>query len=128
MAAQADIYKWNDANGQVHFSDQKPAHLELAPLKLKVNTYRSVSHDKSNSSTASNRKVIMYSTDWCGYCKQARRYFKQQAIAFTEYDIEKNTRARVQYAKLGASGVPVILVGHKRMNGFSINGFKNIYH
>ena len=28
---------------------------------------------------------------------------------------------------LGATGVPVILVGKKRMNGFSVKGFQRIY-
>ena len=125
FTAQAEIYKWTDTNGRVHFSDQKPATLELAPLKLKINTYQSVSYGKTDGS--SGGKVVMYSTDWCGYCKQARKYFQQQSISFTEYDIEKNSRARAQYAKLGATGVPVILVGKKRMNGFSVKGFRKIY-
>lgn len=128
FATQAEIYKWTDTNGKVHFSDQKPAHPGLAPLELKVNTYQSVSYGKTNSNVSGNGKVVMYSTDWCGYCKQARKYFKQQFISFTEYDIEKNARARAQYAKLGATGVPVILVGNKRMNGFSVKGFRKIYN
>ncbi len=125
LSVQAEIYKWIDANGQVHFSDQKPAHLKLTPLTLKINTYQSVSYGKTDGN--SGGKVVMYSTDWCGYCKQARKYFEQQSISFTEYDIEKNSRARAQYAKLGATGVPVILVGKKRMNGFSVKGFRKIY-
>lgn len=72
-------------------------------------------------------QVVMYSTDWCGYCKKARDYFRSQNIAFVEYDIEKNPQARRQYDALGAKGVPVILVGDKRMNGFSVSGFQGIY-
>lgn len=129
LSVQAEIYKWTDASGQVHFSDQKPANLELAPLKLKINTYQSVSYGKSDSPVGNraSSKVVMYSTDWCGYCKQARNYFRQKSIPFIEYDIEKNSSARTQYAKLGATGVPVILVGKRRMNGFSVNGFQKIY-
>ena len=128
FAAQAEIYKWADTSGKVHFSNQKPAYLELAPLELKVNPYRSVSYGKTNSNISGSGKVVMYSTDWCGYCKQARKYFKQHSISFTEYDIEKSSRARAQYAKLGATGVPVILVGKKRMNGFSVKDFRKIYN
>ena len=69
----------------------------------------------------------MYSTDWCGYCKQARQYFKKNKIDFVEYDIEKSRNVRRAYKKLGATGVPVILVGKQRMNGFSIAGFNRIY-
>jgi glutaredoxin-like YruB-family protein len=69
----------------------------------------------------------MYSTAWCGYCKKARKYFTSKGIAFIEYDIEKNARAKRDYDALGGKGVPVILVGKKRMNGFSPQGFDRIY-
>lgn len=69
----------------------------------------------------------MYSTSWCGYCKKAKQYFKKNNITFTEYNIEKNAKAKREYKKMGATGVPVILVGKKRMNGFSQKGFEAIY-
>ncbi|MFT5419606.1 MAG: glutaredoxin-like YruB-family protein [Candidatus Endobugula sp.] len=69
----------------------------------------------------------MYSTAWCGYCKKARKYFTSKGIAFIEYDIEKNARAKRDYDALGGKGVPVILVGKKRMNGFSPQGFDRLY-
>ena len=69
----------------------------------------------------------MYSTDWCGYCKKARKYFGRNGISFTDYDIEKDAEARKRYQEIGAAGVPVILVGNKRMNGFSEGAFERIY-
>jgi len=42
-------------------------------------------------------------------------------------DIEKDKQARARYNKMGATGVPVILYGKKRMSGFSEKGFKRIY-
>ena len=69
----------------------------------------------------------MYSTSWCAYCKKAKRYFESNDIPFTEYDIETNANARARYDRMEATGVPVILVGKKRMNGFSEEGFRRIY-
>ena len=69
----------------------------------------------------------MYSAEWCGYCKKAKRYFNMKGISYTEYDVEKNARAKSEYEKMGATGVPVILVGKKRMNGFSEKGFEKLY-
>ncbi len=69
----------------------------------------------------------MYSTEWCGYGKNARNYSKKNNIAFTEYDIEKKAEAKKRYKKLGATGVPVIVIGNKRMHGFSEQGFERIY-
>lgn len=121
----AEIYRWTDENGKVHFSDQKPWQTESEKVEVKVNTYESVSYDTSLFDTG--KKVVMYSTSWCGYCKQAKRYFERKGIAYAEYDIEKNARAKRQYDKMRAKGVPVILVGKQRMNGFSEAGFERIY-
>ncbi len=119
------IYKWTDAQGNVHFGDKKPDTHEVDKLDLNINTYSGVTHE--TSPVDHGQKVVMYSTAWCGYCKKARRYFNKNNIAYTEYDIEKDAAARKRYRQLGATGVPVILVGSKRMNGFSVKGFQRIY-
>lgn len=72
-------------------------------------------------------KVVMYATSWCPYCQQARNYFRQQGIAYTEYDIERDIEAKRRYQAFGGRGVPVIFVGKRRMNGFSVSGFNRIY-
>jgi len=121
----AEIYKWVDANGKVHFSDQKSASFKSEELTLEINTYTNVSVDKSIYNVGP--KVVMYSTNSCGYCKKARKYFNKNNISYTDYNIEKNIQAKRRFKKMGARGVPVILVGNKRLNGFSERGFKRIY-
>jgi glutaredoxin len=64
-------------------------------------------------------EVKMYATAWCPYCSKARAYFARRGIAYVEIDIEKSREGRAAYDRLGARGVPVILVGTQRMNGFS---------
>ena len=64
-------------------------------------------------------EVKMYATSWCPYCAKARAYFARRNIAYVEIDIEKSREGRAEYERLGARGVPVILVGAQRMNGFS---------
>jgi glutaredoxin len=64
-------------------------------------------------------EVKMYATAWCPYCSKARAYFARRGIAYVEIDIEKSREGRAEYERLGARGVPVILVGTQRMNGFS---------
>lgn len=74
-----------------------------------------------------SRQVVMYATSWCPYCQQARNYFREQGISYVEYDIEKNADARREYKAFGGRGIPVIFVGKRRMNGFSVAGFNKIY-
>jgi len=121
----AEVYKWVDANGDINFSDVKPAAIKAEELSLEINTYTQVSFESSSYNAGS--KVVMYSTQSCGYCKKAKKYFKNNNIAFTNYDINKDAKARRRHMEMGATGVPVILVGDKRLNGFSESGFQRIY-
>ena len=123
--AHAGIYKWVDADGKTHFTDKKPHHTTSESVQLKINTYSGVSYDEATIQHAAN--VVIYTTQNCGYCKQAKSYFRRKNITYTEYDIEKDREARARHQQMGAKGVPVIFVGNKRMNGFSEQGFEKIY-
>lgn len=123
--ALAEIYKWVDKNGQVHYSDKKPATGHSDKVQAEVSTYQFVTIGAVKRDVGP--KVIMYSTSWCKYCKKARRYFQANHIAYIDYDVEKDLVAKRRYKELGATGVPVILFGNKRMNGFSVSGFERIY-
>lgn len=144
----ADIYKWTDTEGNVHFSDKKSATSNAKPVQMKssINSYNSSSIPKFEYTPRTNKKVvtrnnklpklgprqvIMYSTVWCGFCKKAKAYFKQKSIAFSERDIEKSTQAKKEYQQLGGGGIPLILVGNKtgtkKISGFSIARFDQAY-
>ncbi|MCY4044374.1 MAG: glutaredoxin family protein [Cellvibrionales bacterium] len=124
LPAFAEVYKWVDDQGRVHFSDKQPGEKQVESLTLQPNLY---THQNASLSTPPSDKVIMYSTAWCGYCKKARKYFSDNNIPFVEYDIEKNPRARREYDKIGGKGVPVIVYQNKHMNGFSEANFNRFY-
>jgi glutaredoxin-like YruB-family protein len=123
VVAHAGVYKWTDANGKVHFSDKPPATEKVEEIKIPS---FSGPAEVADVPAAAGGTVTMYSTAWCGVCKQARAYMQQKGIAFTEYDVEKDPTGKADFAKLGGRGVPVILVGGKRMNGFSPNRFDQL--
>ena len=134
VSASAEIYRWVDSQGKVHFTDKPPQAANTKTVKLKINSFTSpsVENFKFDDKLITKRKasvasVVMYSTEWCGYCKQASSYFRQNNIAFTEYDIEKSDKGKRDYQKMNGKGVPIILVGNKRMNGFSPGVFEQVY-
>ena len=53
-------------------------------------------------------KVVLYATDWCGYCKATRRFLDQKGIPYQEFDIEKDVNARKAYSALGGAGIPIL--------------------
>lgn len=70
--------------------------------------------------------IVMYSTAWCGVCKRARKYFQDNRIAFTEYDVDENTQARNEYLLLNPRrSVPTIKVGNEVVVGFSPAAFES---
>ena len=128
--ATAEIFQWTDPQGQTHFGDRPPASSKAKKITVDINSYQSVTiqpFEPFRSRRAIRQGVVMYSTTWCGVCKRARRYFHQQNIAFQEYDIEKTAKGREDYQRLNGRGVPIILVGNMRMNGFSVSRFQSFY-
>ncbi|BAQ72750.1 glutaredoxin [Pseudomonas sp. Os17] len=56
----------------------------------------------------SQARVVLYATDWCGYCKATRRFLDQKGIPYREFDIEKDAEARQAYTALGGAGIPIL--------------------
>lgn len=121
----AAIYKWVDEDGRTHYSDKKPDHLNHAARELDLRSHMSSVVSKSN--VAATDKVVMYSASWCGVCKAARQYFKAKRIPFMEYDIEKHAKGTRDYRDLKGKGVPIVLLGEQRMDGFSAESFERMY-
>jgi len=64
-------------------------------------------------------EVILYATDWCGYCEKARVFMDEQNIPYTEYDIEKSYQGKQQYKSLGGTGaVPLLQVKGEVVRGY----------
>ena len=59
-----------------------------------------------------DRKVIIYSTPTCPYCKRAKGYLSRKGIAYTDINVAQDReKAREMIQKSGQMGVPVIIIG-----------------
>ncbi|MCP4699541.1 MAG: glutaredoxin family protein [Gammaproteobacteria bacterium] len=132
--AAVDIYKWTDADGEIHFSNRPPPAKKRADMEIftytappAVETMQDDVQSTAQSRTDSKEKsiqpvpkanVIIYSAVWCGVCTKAKRYMKTRGIPYTEYDIDASASARAEFKRLGGKGVPLILAGNQRMHGF----------
>lgn len=60
------------------------------------------------------KKVEIYSTATCHFCHMAKEFFKENGIAFTDYNVGVDTAKRSEMLeKSGQLGVPVIVVENK---------------
>ena len=53
-------------------------------------------------------RVVLYATQWCGYCKQILRFLDKKGIPYQAFDIEKDAKARAAYEALGGGGIPFV--------------------
>ncbi len=65
------------------------------------------------------KKVAIYTTNTCTYCKMAKEFFDQNKIEFEEYNVGTDTEKRAEMVeKSGQLGVPVITVDSEVVVGF----------
>jgi glutaredoxin 3 len=68
---------------------------------------------------ADSARVVMYATDWCGYCARARRLLESKGIAFTEIDVDAVAGARAEMQRLsGRTSVPQIFIDGRHIGGY----------
>jgi len=72
-----------------------------------------------NTNTPATKKVAIYTTPTCGYCKMAKEYFKENNIEYEEYDVAADAQKRQEmFDKTQQMGVPVIQIGDQYITGF----------
>jgi glutaredoxin 3 len=65
------------------------------------------------------KKVTIYSTPWCVYCKMAKKFFADNNVPFDEYDVASDVASRDEMIKkTGQMGVPVIDIDNQITIGF----------
>ncbi len=68
---------------------------------------------------AEEKKVTIYTTPTCVYCKIAKEFFKEHNVAYEEKDVAADEKAREEMVeKSGQLGVPVIDVQGSVVVGF----------
>ncbi len=115
----AQVYRWVDEDGTIHFSDKPPS--EQGARDLQIKSYEGVANISvvPGQTAKGGPAVKILSTTWCGVCTKAKAYLSQKGVAFREYDVERSDTGKREYKRLNGKGVPIILVGDQRMDGFN---------
>lgn len=71
------------------------------------------------------KDVVIYSVDYCPYCKKAEMLLKERQIPYKKIDITKNeeeyrNRLGQYYDIKGKVTVPQIIIAGKRIGGFDV--------
>ena len=133
LPSPAQIHKWVDADGKVHFSDKPPpdSARKSEQVKIPVQSFGgppvferqpAVAKGAKADPAAAHAPLVMYATSWCGYCRKARAHLASKGIAYREVDIEASPANNQEFKAYGGRGVPFFVKGGRTMRGFSAEG------
>ena len=69
---------------------------------------------KVGLSSAPEGSIVLYTAEWCGFCKKAKAWMQQNGVEFVERDVDKQPGAQAELqdklkaAGVSAGGIPVI--------------------
>jgi glutaredoxin 3 len=68
---------------------------------------------------ADTSPVIVYTTEPCGFCRQAKALLQSRGVAFREVNLAKDSDGRADLvARTGQMTFPQVLVGERSIGGF----------
>jgi len=117
VAAQAQLYRWTDSSGKVHYTDTPPPadakNVEKkASARPSAEAASAAQQSYALQQAVKNFPVTIYTSKDCGNpCKKALDYLTKRGVPFAEKTV--NTQADIDaVVKLsGAPKVPVLAVG-----------------
>jgi glutaredoxin len=119
FGAGAQMYKWTDAKGVVHYSDQPPA-AKGAKVETKAlpSGARQVELPYTLAEAVRRNPVVLYTTSDCGACDDGRALLTQRGIPFAEKTVKSNDDQQ-KLKEAGSDGqLPLLTVGRDKRVGF----------
>lgn len=147
--SSAEIYKWVDDKGVIHFSDSgpqdnpdasnaeeatsadpepqenAPPNVENRNVGLPPDFFDILDESSAEAEAAEAPTVEIYVTSWCGYCNAAKKFFRSRGIEFAVYDIEKDRNAaRRMMAMTARKAVPFVVINGHGIQGYSEQAYE----
>lgn len=63
-------------------------------------------------------RITLYSSTNCAFCERAREFLRRNRLPFRDASVDTSRRAFSEFQRLGARGVPLLLIGEHRLEGF----------
>ena len=122
VSAQAQLYRWVDDKGSVHYTDHPPppSAKKVEEKKFSDNVVQSDKYPYSVQQAIKNYPVTLFTGDCGEVCTLAKAYLVKRGIPFTERLPGKNPADFEQLKKVSKENfVPLLLIGSKS----SLKGF-----
>ena len=119
--AQA-LYRWEDKDGRVTYSDTPPPKDAKLPQEKKL-VDNIIEQDKTpfaQKAAAQNNPVVLYTNNCGDPCTAARALLSKRGVPFSERNPETDSKAAASLKEIaGGLDVPTMTVGANTQKGFS---------
>lgn len=125
--AAAQLYRWTDSSGRVHYTDTPPpAGAKRVSKKASVASGSASEAEPFVLQQArKNFPVKLYSAPGCQPCDTARSLLNKRGVPFSEVSVTGDPEQLAELQKTtGVTGVPALVVGRNAQSGFD----ESIYH
>lgn len=138
-ATAQTLYKSVGPDGRVSYSDRPPERGQVvktltpatAPSsELPVSAVEQLRRLRATAPAAAapaTGGVVLYSAEWCSYCKKAKAYLAGKGIAYREVDIDTPDGLAAFARAGGGKGVPLLVAGGRQVGGFSPGAYDQFF-
>ena len=126
MLAQAQMYRWIDDSGKVHYSDQAPPSSARNVQKKPVpgGTGGSPTLPYALQRAVADFPVTLYTAEACNPCVQARALLNKRGVPYREVGIADAEGMEKLKSVANDTGVPVMTVGREVIKGFESTAYQ----
>ncbi|WP_415036788.1 DUF4124 domain-containing protein [Azonexus sp.] len=127
VAADAQTYRWTDANGRTVLSDTPPPGQARQAARVGGKAQAADNLPFATRQAAANFPVTLYTTQDCDpECQSARDLLKARGIPFHEKRIENAADQAALTALIGDVFVPSLQVGRQHQRGFNASLYEQM--
>ena len=129
LGAQAQLYRWTDESGKVHYTDtQPPASARNVEKKgaARVSGAEAAAAQQSYAlqQAVKNFPVTVYTSKDCGDpCKKGLEHLKKRGVPYTEKLVATKEEIDAVTKLAGAPRVPVMVVGVSILKDYEEQGW-----
>lgn len=117
--AVAQVYKWVDAKGVTHYSDQPPPEQKNVQVRTaSVGASGGPELPYELALAARNAPVTLYTTPNCNACDAARAMLQSRGIPYSERSVTTAEDVDRLKAAGGSDSLPFLSVGRRKLSGF----------
>jgi glutaredoxin len=127
LTVEAQMYRWVDDGGKVHYSDQAPSSgaKNVQKQTMSAGQGPAAGFPYALQLSVRNFPVKLYTAEACGEpCAQARELLDKRGVPYNEVSVTAAASAAQLKELSGGNTVPVMTVGREVYKGFESGTYK----